>query len=49
MRTPEPACTAIAARIPRATPGQFVFPARRNGHAMTAVMRRASLLGYSQV
>ena len=44
MRTPEPARTAIAARIPRpATPGQFVFPARRNGHAMTAIMRRTSL------
>ena len=44
MRTPEPARTAIAVRIPGpATPEPFVFPARRNGHAMTAIMRRTSL------
>ncbi len=44
MRTTKTARTAIAVRIPRpATPKPFVFPARRNGHAMTTIMRRTSL------
>ncbi len=44
MRTPEPARTVVAVLIPGpATPEPFVFPARRNGHAMTAIMRRTSL------
>ena len=45
MRTPSqfPARAAIAIRIPRpSTSMPFVFPARRNGHAMTEIMRPAS-------
>ena len=45
MRTPSqfPARAAIPVRIPRpATSMPFVFPARRNGSAMTEIMRPAS-------
>ena len=45
MRTPIsfPARAANSVRIPRpATPMPPVFPARRNGHAMTEIMRPAS-------
>jgi hypothetical protein len=43
MRTPNRVSTAIATRIPQdATHGQFAFPVQKNGHAMTAIMRRIS-------
>src|SRR5438309_948272 len=47
MRTPSqfPARAAFVIRIPRpATSMPFVFPARRNGHVMTEIMRPASLI-----
>ena len=47
MRTPIsfPARAANSVRIPLpATPMPLVFPARRNGHAMTEIMRPASLI-----
>src|SRR6266516_7655250 len=47
MRTPIsfPARAANSVRIPLpATPRPLVFPARRNGHAMTEIMRPASLI-----
>ena len=52
MRTPisYPARAAIAVRIPRpATSTLFVFPAHRNGHAMTEIMHPASpiLIGHN--
>ena len=52
MRMPSqfPACASMPARIPqRATSVPFVFPARRNGRAMTEIMRPASriLIGHN--
>ena len=47
MRTPIsfPARAANSVRILLpATPMPLVFPARRNGHAMTEIMRPASLI-----